>query len=191
MATRRRQTSLPGMEESSSPLDTPAVDKSLPGAPAVAEPPPPPRAEQPIDEPQGPPSLAGKVVYVIDANSLIFQVFHAIPEMTSPRGEPVNAVYGFTRDLLFLLEKKRPDYLFSAHDPPGPTFRHELYEPYKAQRSEMPDALRPQMPKIQQVLQALGIPALRGAIVRGGRSVGNGRPSGRDTRRRMRGDYRR
>ena len=104
--------------------------------------------------------LAGKVVYVIDANSLIFQVFHAIPEMTSPQGEPVNAVYGFTRDLLFLLEKKRPDYLFSAHDPPGPTFRHLLYEPYKAQRGEMPEELRPQFPKIQQVLVALGIPGI-------------------------------
>ena len=80
--------------------------------------------------------------------------------MTSPQGEPVNAVYGFTRDLLYLLEKKRPDFLFSAHDPPGPTFRHELFEPYKAQRGEMPDELRSQMPKIQEVLQRLGIPVI-------------------------------
>ena len=90
------------------------------------------------DGPTPPPDLTGKTVYAIDANSLIFQVFHAIPEMTSPRGEPVNAVFGFTRDLLFLLEKKKPDYLFCAFDMSGPTFRHELYEAYKGQRSEMP-----------------------------------------------------
>src|SRR5262245_53710567 len=46
------------------------------------------------------PDLQGNTVYAIDANSLIFQVFHAIPEMTSPRGVPVSAVYGFTRDVL-------------------------------------------------------------------------------------------
>ena len=69
-------------------------------------------------------TLAGKTVWVVDANSLIFQVFHAIPEMTSPRGEPVAAVYGFTRDLLFLLDEKKPDYLFVAFDRPEPTFRH-------------------------------------------------------------------
>jgi DNA polymerase-1 len=137
------------------PASTPVAEQS------VAEPPDPlPSDTESTEQSHEPPSLAGKVVYVIDANSLIFQVFHAIPEMTSPRGEPVNAVYGFTRDLMFLLEKKRPDYLLSAHDPPGPTFRHELYEPYKGQRSEMPDSLRPQMPKIQQVLEAMGIPAL-------------------------------
>ena len=70
---------------------------------------------------------------MVDANSLIFQVFHAIPEMTSPHGEPVNAVFGFTRDMLYLLEKKRPDYLLCAHDPPGPTFRHELFADVQGQ----------------------------------------------------------
>ncbi len=99
-------------------------------------------------------------VYVIDANSLIFQVFHAIPEMTSPAGEPVNAVYGFTRDLLFLLERKQPTYLFCAFDMSGPTFRHAMYENYKGQRTEMPDELVPQFPKIRRVVEALHIPIL-------------------------------
>lgn len=99
-------------------------------------------------------------VYVIDANSLIFQVFHAIPEMTSPAGEPVNAVFGFTRDLLFLLEKKQPTYLFCAFDMSGPTFRHDVYEDYKVHRAEMPDELVPQIPKIRRVVEALHIPIL-------------------------------
>ena len=103
---------------------------------------------------------ATPTVYVIDANSLIFQVFHAIPEMTSPAGEPVNAVYGFTRDLLFLLEKKQPTYLFCAFDLPGRTFRHQVYEDYKVHRAEMPDELVPQLPKIRRVVEALRIPIL-------------------------------
>jgi len=105
-------------------------------------------------------SLVGKSVYVIDANSLIFQVFHGIPEMTSPAGEPVNAVFGFTRDLLFMLEKKKPDYLFIAFDLEGPTFRHELYEPYKGERAEMPVDLIPQFASIRRMLDALNMAVL-------------------------------
>jgi len=97
---------------------------------------------------------------VVDSNSLIFQVFHALPEMTSTRGEPVNAVYGFVRDVLFLLEKKKPDCLLCAFDLPGPTFRDKIFDQYKAGRGEMPDELRPQFPKIRQTLDALGIPML-------------------------------
>ncbi|MBX3412309.1 MAG: DNA polymerase I [Pirellulales bacterium] len=108
----------------------------------------------------GPGDLTGKTVYIIDANALIFQVFHAIPTMTSPQGEAVNAVYGFTRDILFLLETKKPDYLFAAFDMKGPTFRHELYGDYKVHRAEMPDELVPQLPKIRQMLTAFGVPVL-------------------------------
>ncbi len=108
------------------------------------------------DQPDPP---APGLVQVVDAHSLIFQVFHAIPNMTSPRGEPVNAVYGFTRDLLFLLEQ-RPECLICAFDPPGDTFRHEIYSGYKADRGEMPDELRSQIPKIRAVVEAFGIPVL-------------------------------
>ncbi|MEN1680627.1 MAG: DNA polymerase I [Planctomycetota bacterium] len=103
---------------------------------------------------------AGSTVYVVDCHSLIFQVFHAIPPMTSPRGEPVNAVYGFTRDLLYLLQDKAPDSLLAAFDHSSQTFRHEFYPEYKGDRDEMPDELRSQLPKIEQVVDALGIPRL-------------------------------
>ncbi|TWT93372.1 DNA polymerase I [Botrimarina colliarenosi] len=103
---------------------------------------------------------AGSTVYVVDAYSLIFQVFHAIPEMTSPRGEPVNAVFGFTKDLLKLIEDKRPDAILCAFDPPGDTFRHDLYPVYKGERSETPIELRSQFPKIEEVVRALGVPVL-------------------------------
>ena len=78
-----------------------------------------------------PQTLRGETVWVVDANSLIFQVFHALPEMTSPRGEPVSAVFGLSRDMLYLLEEKKPTYLLVAFDGPERTFRHEMYNDYK------------------------------------------------------------
>lgn len=120
------------------------------------EPAAPPAAEAP----RPPESLEGKTVYVVDAHSLIHQVFHALPEMTSPQGEPVGAVFGFCRDVFFLLQQKRPDYLFCAFDMPGKTFRHEMYEQYKIQRPEMDVDLVPQIASVREVIEALGIPAL-------------------------------
>jgi len=113
----------------------------------------------PDSQPQ-PDSLDGWTLYAVDSHSLIFQVFHALPEMTSPHGEPVGAVYGFIRDLLQLLETRRPDALLCAFDLPGATFRHELYDGYKADRGEMPADLVSQIPKIREVLGAMGIPML-------------------------------
>ncbi len=107
------------------------------------------------------PDLTGRRVYVVDSHSLIFQVFHVMPEMTSPTGQPVGAVYGFTRDLLQMLQQQQPDYLIAAFDAPGPTFRHEFFPDYKIDRTEMPEELRPQIPGTQRICQALGIPVLQ------------------------------
>lgn len=98
-------------------------------------------------------------LYLIDAHSLIYQVFHAVPPMAGPKGQPTNAVYGFVGDLLRLLAKK-PDYLVVVFDPPGKTFRDELYPEYKAQRSPMPDDLAVQLPVIRQALEVFRIPTL-------------------------------
>ena len=70
------------------------------------------------------PDLRGKTVWAIDTLSRVYQLFHALPEMSAPDGTPVSAVYGLTRDLLDIVEKKKPDYLLCAMDAPGPTFRH-------------------------------------------------------------------
>jgi DNA polymerase-1 len=99
-------------------------------------------------------------MYLIDAHSLIFQVFHAIPEMSSPSGLPTNALYGFTRDLLYLRTEKKPDYLVCAFDQPGPTFRDKIYPQYKAHRTPPPDDLVAQLPLICQLLEAMHIPIL-------------------------------
>ena len=107
-----------------------------------------------------PADIAGWTIYAVDSHSLIFQVFHAMygSDLSSPRGEPVSAVYGFTRDLLQIIEKKKPTALVCAFDMSGPTFRHDLYDAYKADRGEMPEELASQIPKIRQVLEALAIP---------------------------------
>lgn len=117
--------------------------------PAMTAPPPP-----------ACPNLAGKSVWVLDLFSRVYQLFHALPEMTSPDGTPVSAVFGLTRDLLDILEKKRPDYLFIASDAAGPTFRHNQFPDYKGTRSEMPADLVPQLPLVRQLIELVGLPCL-------------------------------
>ncbi|MEX2174532.1 MAG: DNA polymerase I [Pirellulaceae bacterium] len=104
--------------------------------------------------------LAGRTVYLVDAHSLIYQVFHALPEMTGPTGQPVGAVQGFIRDLVDLIEIRRADYVIVAFDHPGPNFRHQLYDQYKIHRAAMPADLQLQIPVIQEFVRALGLPLL-------------------------------
>lgn len=144
MPSLPRQTSLPGME----PLEEAIEPADQSATVNAAEP-----ATDPAD-------IRDWTICAVDAFSLIFQVFHAMPEMTSPSGEPVNAVYGFVRDMLQLIETRRPDALLCAFDLPGPTFRDDLYSEYKADRGEMPEELASQIPKIREVLGALSIPVL-------------------------------
>ena len=99
-------------------------------------------------------------LYILDAYSLIYQVFHAIPLMTSPTGEPTQAVFGIFRDLLNLNRDRKPDYLAAAFDGPGPVFRSELYADYKATRKAMPDDLIPQIPVIRRVFDGFRVPVL-------------------------------
>ena len=101
-----------------------------------------------------------ETLYAIDVYSLVYQVFHAIPPMTSPSGQPTNAVFGFTRDLLTIIKQKKPTYLICAIDLSGPGVRDEIYEEYKANRSEMPDDLRPQIAVIVEVMESFGIPVI-------------------------------
>jgi DNA polymerase-1 len=106
------------------------------------------------------PDLSGKTVFAVDLLSRVYQLFHALPEMTSPDGRPVSVVFGLTRDLLDIVEKRKPDYLFCGMDAAGPTFRHERFEAYKANRAEMPADLVPQIPLVRHLLDITGIPCL-------------------------------
>ncbi|HEY4262830.1 MAG TPA: DNA polymerase [Schlesneria sp.] len=100
-------------------------------------------------------------VFLIDTFSLMFQVFHAIPPMTSPAGMPTNAVFGFSRDLVSLLQVHKPSWLICAMESTGPGEREAFYAEYKAHRAPMPDDLRPQVPLLTEVVQAFRIPAVQ------------------------------
>src|SRR5262249_9148606 len=93
---------------------------------------------------------APESIYLVDAHSLIFRVFHALPEMRSQSGLQTNAVFGFARDLLYLKNERKPAYLLCAFDLPGPTFRNEIYTEYKAHRPPPPDDLVLQIPLIHR-----------------------------------------
>jgi DNA polymerase-1 len=98
----------------------------------------------------------GRVI-LIDAHSLIYRAFFALPPMSTSDGRVTNAVYGFTSMLAIVLAS-RPEYAIAAFDLGKPTFRSHEYEEYKAGRRAMPDDLRPQMDMVREVLGAFSIP---------------------------------
>ena len=96
---------------------------------------------------------------VLDAMSLIHRAYHAVPRhFATSTGEPTNAVFGFTNILLRIVDELAPDHAAAAFDLPGPTFRDELYEPYKAHRDAPDDALVAQFGRIRELVEVLGIP---------------------------------
>ena len=101
-----------------------------------------------------------KRLLLIDGHSALFRSFYAIPELTTSKGEPVNAVYGFVRTLLMALRGYPSRYLAVAFDAGGETVRHREFAAYKATRKEMPDALARQLPRVKELLDALGIARL-------------------------------
>lgn len=104
--------------------------------------------------------MAKKNLYLVDVSSLIFRAFYAIRPLTSPKGLPVNAIYGFVTMTLKLLREERPDYIAFCFDRSEPSFRNEISEDYKANRSEMPEDLSPQMPYFRKIGEVLGIPCI-------------------------------
>ena len=96
---------------------------------------------------------------VIDGNALIHRSFHALPPtMTTKDGEIVNAVYGFASVLIKSLREFKPDYAVLTLDKEGPTFRHEEYKEYKAQRERAPEDLYKQIPRVKELARAFGLP---------------------------------
>ncbi len=105
------------------------------------------------------PATKRKKLVLIDGHAMIHRAFHAVPEnLTSSSGEPVNATFGFTSMLMKALLEEKPAYIAMTFDRPAPTFRHEQFAAYKAQRPILPDNIRPQFARIRQVVQAFGIP---------------------------------
>lgn len=103
-----------------------------------------------------------KTLLLVDAYAMIYRAYYAFiraPRMNS-KGENTSAIYGFATTIDDLLRRLKPTHIAVAFDPHGPTFRHEAYEAYKAQREETPEDIRRAVPVIKRLLQAMNIPAL-------------------------------
>jgi DNA polymerase-1 len=99
------------------------------------------------------------LLLLFDGNALVHRAFHAIPPLTiSKTGEMVNAVQGFASTLLKVLNEIQPTHWAIAFDRPGPTFRHEKFEDYKAQRPKAPEELVSQIQRVHQLVDAFHIP---------------------------------
>src|SRR5690242_18636651 len=99
-----------------------------------------------------------KNLYLLDAPGSLLRAFHALPAMNRPDGTPVNAVYGFCRMLADdILDKPEVDHVAMILDASGKTFRDQIYDKYKANRSEPPDDLVPQFPLIREAAKAFNV----------------------------------
>ena len=103
-----------------------------------------------------------KTLLLVDAYAMIYRAYYAFiraPRMNS-KGENTSAIYGFVVTLEDLIKRIKPTHVAVAFDPSGPTFRHEAFEEYKAQRQETPEDIRWAIPRIKQILSAMNIPIL-------------------------------
>ena len=101
-------------------------------------------------------------LFLLDAYALIYRAYYAFiknPRINS-KGMNTSAIFGFINTLADLLKRQQPTHLGVAFDPSGPTFRHEAYEAYKAQREETPEAIRLSVPIIKEIITAYHIPIL-------------------------------
>ena len=128
---------------------------------------------------------------ILDGNSIVNRAFYGIRMLNAPDGTPTNAVYGFLTIFQRILELEQPQAVCVAFDVHAPTFRHEQYAPYKAQRKPMPEELVVQMPLLKQTLDHMGIRRLELAGLGGGRPARHGRQTLRGRRLGVRDRHRR
>ncbi|MCK4618842.1 MAG: DNA polymerase I [Desulfobacterales bacterium] len=101
-----------------------------------------------------------KTIYLIDGSAYIYRAYHAIRGLSNSKGLPTNAVLGFTKMLLKLIEDRNPEYAGMFFDVKGPTFRHEMFDAYKANRPPMPEDLSIQIPYIKDITKGFNIPVV-------------------------------
>lgn len=97
-------------------------------------------------------------IYLVDGNSLCYRAYYAIPNLSTSKGMPTNAVYGVVGILKKLIKVYSPDRMVFVFDLKGPTVRHEKFADYKINRKPMPDDLIEQIPRIKDVIRAYNIP---------------------------------
>ncbi|MBL6749090.1 MAG: DNA polymerase I [Nevskia sp.] len=100
-------------------------------------------------------------VILIDASGWLFRAYHALPPLTTSRGEPSGAIYGMANMIRRLLRDYHPEHIAVVFDAPGKTFRDELYAQYKATRDATPEDLTAQFPPLVELITAMGLPVLQ------------------------------
>jgi DNA polymerase-1 len=108
------------------------------------------KKKQPTEQP--------KRLVLLDAHAILHRAYHALPDFSTTRGEPTGALYGLSAMIIGVIETLKPDYIVACYDVKGPTYRHEAYKEYKAQRKAADDALVAQMGRSRDVFHALNIP---------------------------------
>ena len=94
---------------------------------------------------------------LIDGNSLLNRAYYATPVFSTTSGQPTNAIFGFVKLILKIISDVKPQYMIVTFDVKAPTFRHEMYDGYKANRSPMPDELASQLQPLKSLLSAMKI----------------------------------
>jgi len=92
------------------------------------------------------------------AHAILHRAYHALPDFSTAKGEPTGALYGLSAMLIKIIEDLKPDYVVACYDVKGPTYRHEAYKEYKAQRKKTDDDLVAQIERSREVFAAFGIP---------------------------------
>jgi DNA polymerase-1 len=95
---------------------------------------------------------------IIDSNSVIHRAYHALPPLTTQKGEAVGAIYGFLTVFFKALNEFKPEFIAACFDIKGPTFRHEKFQGYKANRPPLPSDLGLQITKVKEILPLFNIP---------------------------------
>ena len=100
-------------------------------------------------------------LYLVDGSSYLYRAYHALPNLTNSHGEPTGALLGVANMLKRLINEEQPEHIAVVFDAKGPTFRHEMYPEYKANRPPMPTELRSQVENILEITRLLGLPLLQ------------------------------
>lgn len=99
-----------------------------------------------------------KRLVLLDTHAILHRAYHALPDFTSPKGEPTGALYGLVAMIFSIVNDLKPDYIAACLDLPGPTHRHEAFKEYKGTRMKTDDALVAQIIRARDVFEVLGIP---------------------------------
>lgn len=106
-------------------------------------------------------AVSNNTLVLIDGSSYLYRAYHALPKLSSSRGDPTGALLGVLNMINKLCRESPSDHIAVVFDAPGKTFRDSLFEEYKANRAPMPDDLRPQLEPLLSAVQAMGLPLLR------------------------------